>query len=158
MQVAMSLYYNQGVTKKRAKDKETLWHHHSSQGVPHLMGAELGTPVDRRGTSAENTQSGDSLGDSLGPHWDCAWKGNHWRSKYPHLQMEGKMPPPMDWWVPGPPVQAPLLNINVEEPWVVIILEKWKVIFLLYSGAYFSVLPFSPGPWSNNKVTCGISG
>jgi hypothetical protein len=29
--------------------------------------------------------------------------------------------------------------------------EKQKVIFLLDSGAHFSVLPFSPGPWSNDK-------
>jgi hypothetical protein len=29
--------------------------------------------------------------------------------------------------------------------------EKQKVIFLLDSGAYFSVLPFSPGPQSNDK-------
>jgi hypothetical protein len=30
--------------------------------------------------------------------------------------------------------------------------EKQKVIFLLDSGACFSVLPFSPSPWSNDKV------
>jgi hypothetical protein len=30
--------------------------------------------------------------------------------------------------------------------------EKWKVIFLLDSGARFSVLPFSPGPQSNDKI------
>jgi hypothetical protein len=29
--------------------------------------------------------------------------------------------------------------------------EKWKVIFQLDSGASFSVLPFSLGPWSNDK-------
>jgi hypothetical protein len=29
--------------------------------------------------------------------------------------------------------------------------EKQKVIFLLDSGAHFSVLPFSPGPQSNDK-------
>jgi hypothetical protein len=60
---------------------------------------------------------------------------------------------------PRPPVQAPLLDINVEEPQVAIIVDKRKVIFLLDSGACFSVLPFSPGPRSNNKVTIrGISG
>jgi hypothetical protein len=37
--------------------------------------------------------------------------------------------------------------------------EKQKVIFWLESGARFSVLPFSPGPWSNDKVIIwGISG
>jgi hypothetical protein len=57
------------------------------------------------------------------------------------------------------PVQAPLLNTNVEEPQVAIIIERQKAIFLLDSGASFSVLPFSPGPWSNSKVIIGgISG
>jgi hypothetical protein len=37
--------------------------------------------------------------------------------------------------------------------------EKQKVIFLLDSGAYFSVLPFSPGSWSSDKIIIqGISG
>jgi hypothetical protein len=50
-------------------------------------------------------------------------------------------------------------DINVEEPWVTIIVEKQKVTFLLDSEACFSVLPFSPGPQSNNKVIIwGISG
>jgi hypothetical protein len=60
---------------------------------------------------------------------------------------------------PGPPVKAPLISINVDEPWVAIMVEKWKVIFLLDSGAHFSVLPFSPDPQSNDKVIFqGISG
>jgi hypothetical protein len=33
---------------------------------------ELATIVDRRGTSSETTQNGDSLGDSSFPHWDPA--------------------------------------------------------------------------------------
>jgi hypothetical protein len=32
--------------------------------------------------------------------------------------------------------------------------EKQKVIFLLDSGVHFSVLLFSPGPWSNDKSYC----
>jgi hypothetical protein len=37
--------------------------------------------------------------------------------------------------------------------------ERQKVIFLLDSGAHFSVLHFSFGPWSNDKVIVwGISG
>jgi hypothetical protein len=32
--------------------------------------------------------------------------------------------------------------------------KKQKVIFQLESGAHFSVLPFSPGPWSNDKSYC----
>jgi hypothetical protein len=66
------------------------------------------------------------------------------------------VPPPMD---SGPSVQAPFLSINVEEPQVTIMVEKQKVIFILDSGAHFSVLSFSPGPWCNNKVIIwGISG
>jgi hypothetical protein len=39
------------------------------------------------------------------------------------------------------------------------IVGKQKVIFLLNSGAHFSVLPFSSRPQSNNKVIIrGISG
>jgi hypothetical protein len=42
---------------------------------------------------------------------------------------------------------------------VAIMAEKQKVIFLLDSGAHFSVLPFSPDPWCNDKVIFqGISG
>jgi hypothetical protein len=64
------------------------------------------------------------------------------------------MSPSMDWWV-----QAPLLSINVEEPQVTIMVGKWKVIFLLDSGAHFSALPFSPSPRCNDKVIIrGISG
>jgi hypothetical protein len=37
--------------------------------------------------------------------------------------------------------------------------EMYKVIFLLDSGAHFSVIPFSPGARSNNKVSIqGILG
>jgi hypothetical protein len=32
--------------------------------------------------------------------------------------------------------------------------KKKKVIFFLDSGAHFSILPFSPGPWSNDKSYC----
>jgi hypothetical protein len=49
-------------------------------------------------------------------------------------------------------MQTPLLNINVEEPQVTIMVKKQKIIFLLNSGDHFSVLPFSPGPGSNDKV------
>jgi hypothetical protein len=35
---------------------------------------------------------------------------------------------------------------------VAIMAEKQKIIFRLDNGAYFSVLPFSPSPWSNDKV------
>jgi hypothetical protein len=51
-------------------------------------------------------------------------KDNHWRSKCPHLQMEGRVPPPLDLWVLEPPVQAPFLDIKIEGPWVTIMIEK----------------------------------
>jgi hypothetical protein len=58
-------------------------------------------------------------------------------------------------WIDGsrPPVHAPLLGIDVEEPHGSHYGRKTKkkIIFLLGSGARFSVLPFSPGPWSNDK-------
>jgi hypothetical protein len=42
---------------------------------------------------------------------------------------------------------------------VAIITKKQKIIFWLDSGAHFSVLLFSPGPQSNDKVVIwGISG
>jgi hypothetical protein len=72
--------------------------------------------------------------------------------------MEGEVPLPIDGWVPAS-VHTPLINIDIVEPWVVITVEKQKVIFLLDSGARFSVLPFSLGPRSNDKVIIrGISG
>jgi hypothetical protein len=75
MQLAMSVYYNQDVTKKKEKDKR---HHDlitSLRECPTRYGglySELATVVDRRGTATENVQKGDSLGDSTGPHWDSA--------------------------------------------------------------------------------------
>jgi hypothetical protein len=65
----------------------------------------------------------------------------------------------LEWWISGPPVEAPVLDIQAEELQVVLMVEKYKVIFLLDSTACFSVSPFSPGPRSNNKVSIwGITG
>jgi hypothetical protein len=58
---------------------------------------EFATMMDKRGTSAENAsggQPGRQPHAQPGPYPLC--KGNHWRSKCPHLQMEGEVPPPMD--------------------------------------------------------------
>jgi hypothetical protein len=58
-------------------------------------------------------------------------------------------------WIDGsqPPVHAPLLGINVEEPHGSHYDKKTqKIIFQLDSRAHFSVLPFSPGPWSMTKI------
>jgi hypothetical protein len=45
-------------------------------------------------------------------------------------------------------VQAPLFSINVEEPWVAIIVEKQKVIFLLdlHFCHSFLIVPETPVP------------
>jgi hypothetical protein len=45
-----------------------------------------------------------------------------------------------------------LLASMLRSFWVAMMAEKQKIIFLLDSGAHFSVLPFSPGPQSNDKV------
>jgi hypothetical protein len=69
MQLAMSVYYNQDITKKREKNKK---HHdliETLRECPTLQ-PKLATIVDRRGISTGNAQKGDSLGDSPGPHQD----------------------------------------------------------------------------------------
>jgi hypothetical protein len=73
--------------------------------------------VDRRGTSAEDAQKEDSLGDSPAPNWDSAL--------FAKVTTGGLSAPVSRWkvrchllWVDGswPPVHTPLLGINVEEP------------------------------------------
>jgi hypothetical protein len=79
---------------------------------------ELATMVDRRSISAENAQKGDSSGDNPSPNWDPAPSAkvitrglsapvSRWKVRYYLL------------WIDGSPfpVHAPLLGINVEEPW-----------------------------------------
>jgi hypothetical protein len=92
---------------------------------------------------------GDSPGDTLAPNQDPALcKGNHWRSKCPHLQMEGKVPP--SYGLMGPSLLSTfhfLASVLRSHNG-----RKKKVIFLLDSGAHFSVLPFSPGPGPMTKV------
>jgi hypothetical protein len=79
---------------------------------------ELATMVDRRGTSAENAQKGDSPGDSPTPNQDPALSVR--------VTTGGLSAPISRWktrchllWIDGsrPPVHAPLLVINVEETW-----------------------------------------
>jgi hypothetical protein len=45
------------------------------------------------------------------------------------------------------------LTSIIEELQVILTVENHKVIFLLDSRACFTVIPFSPGPRSNNKVS-----
>jgi hypothetical protein len=48
---------------------------------------------------SERGQPGSQPCPQPGPCPLC--KGNQWRSKCPCLQIEGEVPPPMDWWVPA---------------------------------------------------------
>jgi hypothetical protein len=70
----MSVYYIWDLTNRREKDKR----HHDlivlSEWAPPQLGhtSELATTVDRRGTSTENAQKGESSGDSSTPNWDPA--------------------------------------------------------------------------------------
>jgi hypothetical protein len=56
---------------------------------------------------------------------------------------------------PGPLSTLHFLALMLKSLMVAIMAEKQKIIFRLDSGAHFSVLPFSPGPWSNDKVIVG---
>jgi hypothetical protein len=81
--------------------------------------------MDRKGTSTENAQKGDSLGDSLGPHWDLALSAKVTSGGLSTLSPDGRWGATSNGLrIPGSPVQAPLLNIKVEEPQVTIIVEK----------------------------------
>jgi hypothetical protein len=49
------------------------------------------------GALLQRMLKGDSPGDNPTPDRDPALcKGNHWRSKCPHHQIEDEVPPPMD--------------------------------------------------------------
>jgi hypothetical protein len=72
MQLAMSVYCNQDLTKKKEKDKGQHDLIAALRECPPHRGLcpELATIVDRWGTSSGNPHNGDSLGDSPSPHWD----------------------------------------------------------------------------------------
>jgi hypothetical protein len=158
----MSVYYNQNITKERKRQKITMTSLQLSEKAPPNWGLhlEFATMVDRRGTFTGNAKRGDSPGDSPTPLWDPAFSAR--------VTTGGLSAPVSRWkvrclllriYVSQTPVHAPLLGIHVEEPQGSHNGREAKVIFLLDSGACFSVLPLSPSPQSNDEVIIwGISG
>jgi hypothetical protein len=71
MQLAMFVYYNWDLTKKK-RIRNIMISLQLSGNTPPDGGLhpKLANVVNRRGTSAGNAQKGDSLGDSPGPQQD----------------------------------------------------------------------------------------
>jgi hypothetical protein len=74
IQLAMSVYYNWDLTNRRKKIRDIMTSLLLSERAPPDWGLhpKLATIVDRKGTSAENAQKGDSPGDSPATNWDPA--------------------------------------------------------------------------------------
>jgi hypothetical protein len=121
----------------------------------------LATIVDWRDTSNKSIHKGSCPGDSPGPLWELALSvraiiGHH--AVPVSIQRRDKMASLNDS-SPDLLFRLWFLTFQMEEPWVVLTVEKPKVIFLFDSEVLFSVIPFSPGPGCNNKVRVqGISG
>jgi hypothetical protein len=90
---------------------------------------------------------GDSLGDSPAPLQDSAFSAR--------VTTEGLRASISRWkvschllWIDGsqPPVHAPLINIDIEKPQVVKMVEKQTVIFLLDSGPFLCLTFLSWSP------------
>jgi hypothetical protein len=98
MQLAMHVYYNQNVTKKKEKKtKDTMTSLQLSGSAPPNWGLhpELATTVDKKGK--ECPKGGQPRKQPRPPPGPCPlYKGNHWKFKCPCLQMEGGVPPPMN--------------------------------------------------------------
>jgi hypothetical protein len=97
-------------------------------------------------------KKGDSMGDSPTPNWDPALSAkvttgglsapaSRWKARCQLLWIDG----------PGPLSTLQFLASMLRSLRVAMMAEKQKIVFLLDSGAHFSVLPFSPGPKSNDK-------
>jgi hypothetical protein len=97
IQLAISIYYNWDITNREKNKRYDLiaaptqlgptsrvCYHYGQEG--HFCRECL------RGTARETWSP--VYCPQPGPCPLC--KGNHWRSKCPHLQMEGEVPPPMD--------------------------------------------------------------
>jgi hypothetical protein len=107
----MSVYYNQDITNKREKGKR----HHDLIAALREGPTRLG-PASW--TCYHDGQKGDSPGVSPAPNWDPILSAK--------VTTGGPSAPVSSWkvrchllWIDGfwPPVLAPLLGINVEEPW-----------------------------------------
>jgi hypothetical protein len=100
VQFATSVCYNRDLTKKIDKDKintRTLFLHSGSSPPDGALLPGHATNTDRKDTSVESAKEVGSPGDAPAPSrpWPIC-KGNHWRSKCPHLQTEGRVPLPLD--------------------------------------------------------------
>jgi hypothetical protein len=113
---------------------------------------ELATMVDRRGTSAESAQKGNSSGDSPAPNQDPALSTkvttgglsasvSRWKVRCHLLWIDGSQPP----------VHVPLLGINVEVPWGIHNGRKAKGHFPARQWRSFLCLTFLSLPQSNDK-------
>jgi hypothetical protein len=98
IQLAMSVYYNWDITKERKRQ------HHDLIAALREGPTRLGPTSQvcyhcgqERHFHRECKKGGQLRRQPCPPPEPCPLcKGNHWRSKCPHLQMEGKVPPPMD--------------------------------------------------------------
>jgi hypothetical protein len=66
--------------------------------------------------------------------------------------MDGEVPSPMDWWVPASCPCSSSWYWHWGASWYSHYGRKTKDHFPPTQWSCFSVLPFSPGPWSNDKV------
>jgi hypothetical protein len=103
----------------------------------------LTTIVDRRGTSAEDAQKEDNMGDSPAPNRDPALSAKVTNGRLSALISRWKVRCHL-LWVDGsrPPVHTPLLGINVEEPWDNHNGRKVKGHFLARQWSLFPYLTF----------------
>jgi hypothetical protein len=152
IQLPMSIYYNWDITNREKDNRHDL----------------IATPTRLRPTSwvcyhggqeehfFRECLRGDSMGDSPAPNQDPALSAKvttrglsasitRWKARC-HLLWIGRS------WAP---VHTPLLGIDVEEPhgshYDKTTTTTKKIIFRLDTRTHFSVLPYSPGPQSNDK-------
>jgi hypothetical protein len=97
MQLAMSVYYNWDLTKKREKDKQLPDLIAALREYPTLWGAYISSLLTLWTLHRECPKEGHPGRQPQPPARTCPLcKGYHWRSKCPHLQAEGGVPPPIN--------------------------------------------------------------